>query len=78
MNLIASVSSLLLPQNSPITLSAPNFRRHLTSVFCCCFFFFVCVFLCVCVCVCVVFLLLFYFNKLSFGKTFICKVEILA
>ena len=32
-----------------LTLSAPNFRRHLSSAF--------------------------YFNKLSFGKTFICKVE---
>ena len=41
-----------------LTLSAPNFRRHLSSAF---FFFFL--------------LLFFYFNKLSLGKTFICKVE---
>ena len=34
-----------------LTLSASNFRRHLSSV------------------------LFFYFNKLSFGKTLICKVE---
>ena len=33
-----------------LTLSAPNFRRHLSSAF-------------------------LYFNKLSFGKTFICKIK---
>ena len=38
------------PLRKPLTLSAPNVRRHLSSVFC-------------------------YFNKLSFGKTCICKVE---
>ena len=55
------------------TLSAPNFRRHLSSVFFCVFFFVVFFF-----CFCFFFILFyffFYLNKLSFGKTFICKVE---
>ena len=42
-----------------LTLSVPNFRRHLSFAFFSFFFFF----------------FFFYFNKLSFGKTFIYEVE---
>ena len=44
----------------------PNFRRHLSSVFFFFFFFFLLFFF---------FFFVFYFNKLSLGKTFICKTD---
>ena len=48
-----------------LTLSRPNFRRHLSSVFFFFFFFFCFFFVLFCFC----------FNKLLLGKKFICKVE---